>query len=85
MPGSILKNTSDLHEVGDLLSHAFLDTLRRVETVDKGDAVHERDARQLLYDFVRILFFSNTHELETSDMGQMQIKYLRTGDLVLIF
>lgn len=69
----------------DLLVRGFFDTLRMIQSMSLGGAEEgyrerhvglEEYPRQLLYDFVRVLFLANKSVLGKSDMGRVQIRYL---------
>jgi hypothetical protein len=70
---------------GDLLIRGFFDTLRMIQAIVKnkqtdGDSISlsglEGYTRQLLFDFVRILFLSNKSLLGEGRSGEVQIQYV---------
>jgi hypothetical protein len=66
---------------GDYLIHAFLDTLSMTQNIMSGDEQRksipglEGYTKQLLSDFVRIMFLANKSTLGKCGMGQVQIRY----------
>jgi hypothetical protein len=69
---------------GDLLVRGYFDTLQMIQRMflgnEKGEERNsshgsEEYTKQLLYDFVRILFLSNRSSLGKSEHGKVQIRY----------
>src|ERR1700730_10664310 len=67
----------------DLLVRGFFDTLRMIQSMSLGGGAEEgyrerhhgleEYPRQLLYDFVRVLFLANKSVLGKSELGRVQI------------
>jgi hypothetical protein len=69
----------------DLLVRGFFDTLRMIQSMSLGGADEgyrerhvglEEYPRQLLYDFVRVLFLANKSVLGKSEFGRVQIRFV---------
>jgi hypothetical protein len=83
--GEALSKSTDFSlQQGDLLVRGYFDTLQMIQRMFLGNgegeemnSTHgsEEYTKQLLYDFVRILFLSNRSSLGKSVHGKMQIRY----------
>jgi hypothetical protein len=72
-----------MQQQDDLLVRGFFDTLRMIQSMSLGseEGYRERHGleeypRQLLYDFVRVLFLANKAVLGKTDLGRVQIRYV---------
>lgn len=72
-----------MQQQDDLLVRGFFDTLRMIQSMSLGNGEEggyrerhglEEYPRQLLYDFVRVLFLANKSVLGKSDLGRVQIR-----------
>ena len=80
VPEELLSETSDASTgEGDYLIRAFFDTLGMIQTLLSGDEKRknipgiEEYSRQLLSDFVRVLFLANKSVLGKCERGEVQI------------
>ena len=79
IPDLLFSDGSDVS--GDLLIRAFFDTLSMIQTmvIDRPQESMpglEGYTRQLLSDFVRIVFLANKAALRNGRLGEVQIKYV---------
>ena len=83
IPDLLLLDNNDVSESdGDLLIRGFFDTLRTIQTMhtqldEPSQTAYELEkyTRQLLYDFMRILFLANKSTLGKCELGEVQIRY----------